>query len=412
MRNSLKLTLLILAAGALLPAAPISGTLDMTGSVAIGFTTIDWFPAGGGTGTFLVEPSSTGSFAPLAATAGSAADLNLLVQAVNTPIVLTNFLTFAAAPTIRLDLNFIFLGVSSSAACLVAPAIGQECSPSIASLVSAANPLGVSPLNFANIGGLSSSASFSVQGTAVNTATAETSPFSGVVTLQFAGQSYQQVLAVVAGSGTATASFSATLVVGSGQPPPPTSCSAHTVHGHISTVPPGHFAGVAVSHEHHGQHGHTVAVGANCPPHAPGHSPGLQADPADGLFSANAAPAAPESEFMVARNQAGDIAPTLRGTVVQLFGSAAGLFLGERDDQPAYHLMPPASGSPLYYTTSLPQVRIAGVPAEVLFSGLAPGLNGVWQINVLVPEESPAGKVPVAVSYEGQEVRSVDIEVR
>lgn len=115
---------------------------------------------------------------------------------------------------------------------------------------------------------------------------------------------------------------------------------------------------------------------------------------------------------MVARNQAGDIAPTLRGTVVQLFGSAAGLFLGERDDQPAYHLMPPASGSPLYYTTSLPQVRIAGVPAEVLFSGLAPGLNGVWQINVLVPEESPAGKVPVAVSYEGQEVRSVDIEVR
>jgi uncharacterized repeat protein (TIGR01451 family) len=57
-------------------------------------------------------------------------------------------------------------------------------------------------------------------------------------------------------------------------------CGPHTTHGHISTVPPSHSGNV--SHEHHGQHGHTVAP--NCPPHAPGHSPGLTEDSSGGLF--------------------------------------------------------------------------------------------------------------------------------
>jgi uncharacterized protein (TIGR03437 family) len=47
----------------------------------------------------------------------------------------------------------------------------------------------------------------------------------------------------------------------------------------------------------------------------------------------------------------------------------------------------------------------------VLFSGLAPGLKGAWQINVVVPEEAPAGKLPVTVSYDEFELRSVDIAV-
>lgn len=96
---------------------------------------------------------------------------------------------------------------------------------------------------------------------------------------------------------------------------------------------------------------------------------------------------------------------------MQLFGSAAGLFLDEQDRQLAEGFTPPLSGSPLYYTTSLPEVRIAGVAAKVLFSGLAPGLTGVWQINVLIPEDAPAGKAPVTISYEGEELKSVDIVV-
>ncbi len=73
--------------------------------------------------------------------------------------------------------------------------------------------------------------------------------------------------------------------------------------------------------------------------------------------------------------------------------------------------MPPASGSPLYYTTSLPEVYIGGVAARVLFSGLAPGLSGAWQVNVVVPPEAPPGKSPVRVTYEGDELKAAEIVI-
>lgn len=77
-------------------------------------------------------------------------------------------------------------------------------------------------------------------------------------------------------------------------------------------------------------------------------------------------------------------AATKRGGVLQLFGSAQGLFLDDQDEKSALELTPPASGSPRYYTEILPEIRIGGVPAKVHFSGLAPGQKGLWQINVLV----------------------------
>ena len=201
-------------------------------------------------------------------------------------------------------------------------------------------------------------------------------------------------------------------------------CPAHA-HGHLSTGSPGHFGGISSPHAHHAQHG-THLLANTCPPHAPGHkaSFGLTPDPGDGLLTGNAAAANPD--FVGALNQDGTVngdpsAPgaaaraARRGTVVQFFGSAAGLFLGDEDHrsvQVAADLFtPPASGEPLYYTTRLPEVRIGGVAANALFSGLAPGLKGVWQINVLVPENAPTGRVPVAISYEGDELRSVDITV-
>jgi len=116
-------------------------------------------------------------------------------------------------------------------------------------------------------------------------------------------------------------------------------------------------------------------------------------------------------DFVAAVNQDGDSGPARRGTVLQLFGSARGLFIGDQHDQPAEGFTPPASGSPLYQTTTLPQVRIGGAVAKVLFSGLAPGLTGAWQINVVVPEEVGAGTLPVAINYEGDELRSIDVVV-
>ena len=58
----------------------------------------------------------------------------------------------------------------------------------------------------------------------------------------------------------------------------------------------------------------------------------------------------------------------------------------------------PASGI-LYTTKVKPRVTIGGVEAEVLFSGLTPGLAGVWQINVRVPNDAPLGaNVPLVVT--------------
>ena len=58
-------------------------------------------------------------------------------------------------------------------------------------------------------------------------------------------------------------------------------------------------------------------------------------------------------------------------------------------------------------------MNIAGLPAEVLFSGLAPGLTGVWQMSVRLPAEAPAGPaVATRIRYEGRDLlRNVAIAI-
>ncbi len=59
---------------------------------------------------------------------------------------------------------------------------------------------------------------------------------------------------------------------------------------------------------------------------------------------------------------------------------------------------PGPSAEPLARTTQTPKVYIGGKPAVVLYSGLAPGYPGLYQLNVLVPGTAPYGaKVPLAV---------------
>jgi hypothetical protein len=185
-----------------------------------------------------------------------------------------------------------------------------------------------------------------------------------------------------------TGSRTYTLVIG---------CPAHTIHGHVTTLPPTH---TGTFHQHHGVHGHTITFGCVIPPHVPGHSPALTGEPLETL------------DFPVAVNDEWEALPVARGSVVHLFGSAADFWVGDEHDQPATSLIPSATGKPLYYTTALPEVRIAGIAAKVVFSGLAPGLTAVWQLSVIVPEEAPPGRAPVAVSYEGSELRAVDVDVK
>jgi uncharacterized protein (TIGR03437 family) len=59
----------------------------------------------------------------------------------------------------------------------------------------------------------------------------------------------------------------------------------------------------------------------------------------------------------------------------------------------------PAPSSPLAVTVTQPTVTLGGVSLPVLFSGLAPGLVGVDQINISVPFTVPEGmSVPLAIS--------------
>ena len=61
-----------------------------------------------------------------------------------------------------------------------------------------------------------------------------------------------------------------------------------------------------------------------------------------------------------------------------------------------------APADPLAITRNPVTVTVGGVNATVLFAGLTPGLSGLYQINVLIPEGAPAGPaVPVIVTSGG-----------
>jgi uncharacterized protein (TIGR03437 family) len=77
--------------------------------------------------------------------------------------------------------------------------------------------------------------------------------------------------------------------------------------------------------------------------------------------------------------------PVPRGGVAQLYVNG----LGRVTNRPASGLPSPAN--PLSATVETPEILIGGQPAQVLFSGLAPGIVGLYQVNVVVPNGAPTG---------------------
>ncbi len=87
--------------------------------------------------------------------------------------------------------------------------------------------------------------------------------------------------------------------------------------------------------------------------------------------------------------------PAHAGETVQLYANG----LGTVTNQPASG--DPAPGSPNLAQTPVPVVMIGTQPAQVIFSGLTPGLGGLYALNVVVPALAP-GTYPVTVSLGGR----------
>jgi uncharacterized protein (TIGR03437 family) len=69
------------------------------------------------------------------------------------------------------------------------------------------------------------------------------------------------------------------------------------------------------------------------------------------------------------------------------------------------------SAAPFAETVMLPTVLVGGQQASVLYSGLAPGLAGLYQLNVQLPAATPAGNVPVQIRVNGTTSNTATIAV-
>lgn len=87
--------------------------------------------------------------------------------------------------------------------------------------------------------------------------------------------------------------------------------------------------------------------------------------------------------------------PVKRGQLVQLYMNGLGPVTGGPKSGEF------ASSTVLTPTTTTPQVTIGGQPATVQFSGLTPGLPGLYQVNVYVPAGISAGTVPISLTING-----------
>jgi uncharacterized protein (TIGR03437 family) len=84
--------------------------------------------------------------------------------------------------------------------------------------------------------------------------------------------------------------------------------------------------------------------------------------------------------------------PARRGETIQIYAT------GQGATTPAVADGAPAPVAPLA-TAITPAVAVAGRLAQVQFSGLAPNMVGLWQLNVVVPAETPVGtNIPVVVA--------------
>lgn len=131
---------------------------------------------------------------------------------------------------------------------------------------------------------------------------------------------------------------------------------------------------------------------------------------APALFAANAAGQGQAAALNADFTPNTAIKRAKKGSFVILFGTGTGAQLTDSNGQT---LLPKdGEGNPLSLTNSLPVVMVGGTAAPVLFSGLTPGLVGLWQLNVQIPNSAPSGSsVEVSVSLAGRAANRVTIAI-
>jgi uncharacterized protein (TIGR03437 family) len=72
----------------------------------------------------------------------------------------------------------------------------------------------------------------------------------------------------------------------------------------------------------------------------------------------------------------------------------------------------PAPSDPLATTVTDPEVNVGGVAATILFSGLAPGQVGLYQLNVRIPWNAPKGLgIPLNIVQTGGLTHTVNVRI-
>ena len=97
--------------------------------------------------------------------------------------------------------------------------------------------------------------------------------------------------------------------------------------------------------------------------------------------------------------------PAHPGEFVQIFLTGLGdVFPTVADGAPG--------GSPTFNTTTnLPTAKVGGIAAQVFFSGLAPTLSGLYQVNIQIPASAPAGDLLLGIGGVGAFTSQLSIPV-
>jgi uncharacterized protein (TIGR03437 family) len=98
--------------------------------------------------------------------------------------------------------------------------------------------------------------------------------------------------------------------------------------------------------------------------------------------------------------------PVKAGDILVIYANG----LGPVSNRPASGGL--TSSTTLSETARMPSVTVAGQPAEVLFSGLAPGFIAAYQVNIRVPAGLPPGSAAIMVSAGAERSQPYSVSVQ